>query len=208
MRFLFFGHIVDYAPVYMSTLYACWGISFQLATIDNEEMNQQRHSRFWRRWLTRWLIARLRTGSEEMHTYILQALGKIGDESALPVILDAAKDSNGTIRRFAVSALADFGDARAIDALITALDDKEPDIRVAAVMALGESSDRRANDALMALLDDKDSAVRTQAVIALGHLGSDQALPLLNQMMDAESNEWVRRYISQAIREIEGGCCP
>ena len=160
---------------------------------------------FWRRCLTRLLIARLRTRSEEMRTYILQALGKVGDEIALPVILNAARDTNGTIRRFAVSALADMGGQQATDALIAALNDPESDIRVAAVMALGERDDKPADEVLMALLDDEDTAVRVQAVIALGHLGSGKGLPALHQMMSVESNEWVRRYISQAIREIEGG---
>ncbi len=191
----------------MSTIYACWGIDFKLATIDNEKMSQQRHSRLWRRWLTRWLIARLRTKSEEMRTYILQALGKIGDEAALPVILDASRDANSTIRRFAVSALADMGGTQAVDALIVALDDSETDIRVTAAMSLGRLGNGRASDALLALLDDVEMPVRVQAVIGLGHLGSNQALPRLNQMMAVESNEWVCRYISQAIREIEGGSC-
>jgi len=167
-------------------------------------MHQQKHNKFWRKWLTRWLINRLRTKSVEIRTYILQALGKVGDESALPAILDAVKDSNSTIRRFAVSALADLGDTRAVDALIGALNDSETDIRVAATMALGRLGGKRAENALIALLDDKEISVRAQAVIALGHLRSNQALPLLNQMMATESNEWMRRYISQAIRDIEG----
>jgi HEAT repeat protein len=176
-------------------------------------MHQQKHNKFWRKWLTRWLINRLQTKSVEIRTYILQALDKVGDESALSAILDAVGDSNSTIRRFAVSALADLGDTRAVDAIINALNDSETDIRVAATMALGRFGDKRAEDALIALLDDKVEnpdgigkiSVRAQAVIALGHLRSNQALPLLRQMMATESNEWMRRYISQAIRDIEGG---
>ena len=176
-------------------------------------MHQQKHNKFWRKWLTRWLISRLGTKSKgheslvEMRTYILQALGKVGDESALPVMLDAARDSNSTIRRFAVSALADLGYMQAVDVLIDVLNDSEVDIRVAAVMALGRLGGKRAEDALIALLDDKEISVQAQAVIALGHLGSNQALPLLNQMIVTESNEWMHRYISQAIRDIEGGYC-
>jgi HEAT repeat protein len=167
---------------------------------------QRRHSRFWRRWLTRWLIARLRTKSEETRTYILQALGRIGDETAVPIILDAAKDASSTIRRFAVSALADLGDTQAIDALIVSLGDSEADIRAAAATALGLLGSRKAEDGLIALLSDADPSVKAQSVIALGHLGSDKALSLLNQMIATESSEWMRRYISQAVREIEGGC--
>jgi HEAT repeat protein len=168
-------------------------------------MHQQKHNKFWRKWLTRWLINRLGTESVEMRTYILQALGKVGDESAFPAILDAVRDSNSTIRRFAVSALADLGDTRAVDVLIDALNDSETDIRVAATVALGRFGDKRAEDALIVLLDDKEISVRAQAVITLGNLRSNQALPLLNQMISTESNEWMRRYISQAIKDIEGG---
>jgi HEAT repeat protein len=100
-----------------------------------------------------------------------------------------------------------MGGAQAVDALIAALSDTESDIRVAAAMALGSLGDERTESVLIKLLDDKEASVRTQAVIALGHLGSSQALPLLSQMIAVESNEWVRRYISQAIREIEGGFC-
>lgn len=173
----------------------------------NGEVSQRKYNGFWRRWLTRRLIARLRTKSEETRTYILQALGKIGDETALPVILDAARDTNSAIRRFAVSALADLGNSQAIDALIVSLDDPETDIRAAAATALGMLGDRKAEDGLIALLSDEEISVKAQSVIALGHLGSDKALPLLNQMMVTESSEWMRRYISQAIRDIEGGCC-
>ena len=182
-------------------------IMLQLVTRNSGKMHQQKRSRFWRRWLTRWLIAQLRVKSLDIRTYVLQALGKVGDESALPVILNAAKDSNSTIRRYAVSALADMGDIRATDTLIEALGDSETDIRVEAVMALGKLRDKRADSVLIALLDDADMSVRAQAVISLGHIGSERALPLLNRMMENESGEWMRRYISEAIREIEGGYC-
>lgn len=179
-----------------------------MVTEDKRKVDQHKYSKyssFWRRCLTRWLIARLRTKSEEKRTYILQALGKIGDETALPVILNAARDSNGTIRRFAISALADLGDTQAIDALIAALGDSESDIRATAAMSLGSLGDKKAENALIALLNDKEVSVRSQAIIALGRIGSSRALPMLNQMMIVESSEWMRRYMSQAIREIEGG---
>jgi HEAT repeat protein len=195
-------------------------------TKSNGKKYQRRYSRFWRRWLTRRLINKLQKGSVETRTYILQALGKIGDESAFPVITNAAGDANSTIRRFAISALADLGDSRAIDTLISALDDPEADIRAAAVMGLSffetkklkqknvvdtkklkqkNVVDERVENALIGLLSDEDSSVRTQAIISLGHLGSIRALHKLKQIMNNESNEWMRRYISQSIREIEGG---
>jgi HEAT repeat protein len=171
----------------------------------NEQHVEEHPKSFWRKWLTKMLLSRLNTGSVETRTYMLQALGKIGDREALPAILDAAEDDNCSIRRFAISALMDIEDRRAIDALIEALADSEADIREAAVIALGRYGGERAENALLSLLCDDDDSVRSQAVIALGHLGSHSALPLLNQMMNTESSEWMRRYITQAIRDIEGG---
>jgi HEAT repeat protein len=72
-------------------------------------------------------------------------------------------------------------------------------------MGVGSFGDERVENALIAILNDKDSSVRAQAIISLGHLGSIQALHKLKQIMNNESNEWMRRYISQSIREIEGG---
>lgn len=169
------------------------------------ESIQRKKSGFWRRWLTRWLIARLRIKSVEIRTYIIQALGKVGDEAALPVILNAAKDTDSTIRRFAVSALADQRDTRSVDALILALDDTENDIRATAAISLGLLGDEKAENALLEILKDEDITVRSQAVIALGHIGSSKALNILDQMVFTEPNEWIRRYISQAILEIKGG---
>lgn len=172
---------------------------------DRKKEMQQRKSSFWRRLLTRWLISRLQIKSVEIRTYILQALGKVGDESAFPVILDAAKDTDNTIRRFAISALADFGDSRALDAIIFALNDLEADIRAVAAMSLGLLGDKKAEDALIESLNDRNVSVRSQVIIALGNLRSNKAFSILNQMMSTESNEWIRRYISQAILEIKGG---
>jgi HEAT repeat protein len=171
--------------------------------MTNEKASKR--SSIWRRWLTKWLKSRLKKDSVENRTYIIQALGKVGDESALPIILDSAHSEDSTIRRFAISALADLKDARAIDALIEALNDSENDIKATAVIALGFLDDKKAEIPLIELLKDRDNSVRSQAVIALGRLRSTQALPILEQMKNTEPNEWIRRYISEAILEIKGG---
>jgi HEAT repeat protein len=101
--------------------------------------------------------------------------------------------------------LADQRDIRAVDALIVALNDSENDIRSTAAISLGLLGDEKAENALMEILNDNDVTVRSQAVIALGHIGSNKALIILNQMVFTEPNEWIRRYISQAILEIKGG---
>ena len=187
----------------MSTVYM--ETNYELTSKNNKNISQS--NSLWRKWLTKWLIARLRTDSVERRSYIIQALGKVGDQTAFPVILNAAHDKDSTIRRFAISALGDLKDPRAIEALIDALNDPETDIRASAVMSLGFLDDKKAEEQLIGLLEDSSDSVRSQAVIALGRLGSNLALPILEQMNDKEPNEWIRRYISEAILEIKGGIC-
>lgn len=167
-------------------------------------MRQWKNS-FWRRWLTRWLVERLPTESVDKRSYLLQALGKVGDETALKHLIAAMKDPDETVRRFAISALVDYGGPYAVETLIEALRDPESDIRAAAATALGQSRDLRATDALIETLEDAEPSVRAQAVIALGHLQAREALIPLQHMMQNESSEWMLRYVTQAIAEIKGG---
>lgn len=194
--------MVEYTSVYIST--NKMETEFQLRS-KNKKIHKNKKNSLWRKWLTKYLISKLQNRSVEIRTYILQILGKIGDENAFLVLINATMDTNPDIRRFAISALTDFGDERATDALIATLNDPENDIRASAVMALGLIGDKKCENALLELLKDNDTSIRSQAVIALGRLGSVQALPILNQMIITESTEWIRRYISEAILEIKEG---
>ena len=168
--------------------------------------------RNWRYIPTHVLLRKLRSESAEMRAYAAEGLGGVGDVHAVAPLIDALTDNNSTVRRFAISSLGKIRDARAIDVLIPFLQDEESDMRCAAVVALGElglTEDRFSTppvqviEALMRTITDSDRGVCSAAVVALGRIGNPQAVSALNALAETTDSEWIRRYISEALHQIE-----
>ena len=168
--------------------------------------------RNWRYIPTHVLLRKLRSESAEMRAYAAEGLGGVGNAHAVAPLINALTDNNSTVRRFAISSLGHIRDPRAIDVLIPFLQDEEADMRCAAVVALGElglSEERFSTppvqviEALMSSIWDADRAVCSAAVVALGRIGNPQAIPALNELAEATESEWIRRYISEALHQIE-----
>ena len=168
--------------------------------------------RNWRYFPTRVLLRKLRSESAEMRAYAAEGLGGVGDVHAVAPLIDALTDNNSTVRRFAISSLGHIRDPRAIDVIIPFLQDEEADMRCAAVVALGElglSEERfsmppvKVIEALISSVTDTDRAVCSAAVVALGRIGSPQAIAALNALAETTESEWIRRYISEALHQIE-----
>lgn len=168
--------------------------------------------RNWRFFPTRLLLRKLKSDSPEIRAYAAEGLGNVGDVFAITPLIEALSDENTTVRRFAISSLGHLRDARAIDSLTTFLQDEEPDMRCAAVVALGElglTEERADNppeqviDALIQSVNDLDRSVCSAAVVALGRIGNLQAVSALNSLAETTESEWVRRYISEAIHQID-----
>lgn len=168
--------------------------------------------RNWRYFPTQLLLRKLRSESAEMRAYAAEGLGGVGDVHAIAPLIEALSDDNTAVRRFAISSLGHLRDERAVDRLIPFLQDAEPDMRCAAVVALGElglSEERFSNppvqviEALISSVNDIDRSVCSAAVVALGRIGNPQAISALNELAETTESEWIRRYISEALHQIE-----
>ena len=168
--------------------------------------------RNWRYIPTHLLLRKLRSESAEMRAYAAEGLGGVGDVHAVAPLINALSDNNSTVRRFAISSLGRIGDVRAVDVLIPFLQDDEADMRCAAVVALGElglNEDRFSTppvqiiEALINSITDSDRGVCSAAVVALGRIGNLQAVSALNTLAETTDSEWIRRYISEALHQIE-----
>ncbi len=168
--------------------------------------------RNWRYIPTHLLLRKLRSESAEMRAYAAEGLGGVGDVNAVTPLINALDDNNSTVRRFAISSLGKIRDDRAIDVLIPFLQDEEADMRCAAVVALGElglSEDRFSTppvqviEALISSITDTDRGVCSAAIVALGRIGNTQAVSALNALAETTESEWIRRYISEALHQIE-----
>ena len=168
--------------------------------------------RNWRYIPTHILLRKLRSESAEMRAYAAEGLGGVGDVHAVAPLINALGDNNSTVRRFAISSLGHIRDERAINVLIPFLQDEEADMRCAAVVALGElglGEERflippvRVIDALINSITDADRAVCSAAIVALGRIGNPQAISPLNALAETTDSEWIRRYISEALHQID-----
>ena len=169
-------------------------------------------ARNWRYIPTYLLLRKLRSESAEMRAYAAEGLGGVGDVHAVAPLIDALDDNNSTVRRFAISSLGKIRDDRATDVLIPFLQDEEADMRCAAAIALGElglSEDRFSTppvqiiEALINSITDSDRGVCSAAIVALGRIGNLQAVSALNALAESTDSEWIRRYISEALHQIE-----
>ena len=98
------------------------------------------------------------------------ALGIIGDPSAIPYLAEALKDTDSVVRWNAVRALGKIGDPSAIPYLAEALKDTDYKVGSAAISALGKTGDPSAVPYLAEVLKGSDS--RTTAAYALGRIGT------------------------------------
>ena len=153
---------------------------------------------------TRWvLLPKLKSDSAEMRSYAAQALESMGDAQAVLPLINALQDVDSTVRRFAISSLGALRDVRAVESLIPFLNDVEPDMRCAAAVALGDLRAVHSVDPLIAALNDPDRSVCSATIIALGKIGSRRAVEPLNELSRTTDSEWLRRYVSETLHQIE-----
>jgi HEAT repeat protein len=127
-------------------------------------------------------------------------LGRIGDRSAVPALIDALDDPDEGVRREAAKALGFLKDARAVAPLIAALDDADANVRLYAAYALGEIKDPKATGPLLRALRDRQWCVRDQAAWALREIGDPTiAAPLAAALKDPNADAahvvWLLRHL-------------
>jgi HEAT repeat protein len=112
----------------------------------------------------------------------LRALGKIRDDRALDLLLEAITHQDREVRCIAIYSLGTTGDPRAIDPIIEALEDPVPFVRQHAIWALGEIGDPEVIPALLGLLEREPAQaasfcdVRGAAMEALSRLEKRKGL--------------------------------
>ncbi|MBI5286809.1 MAG: HEAT repeat domain-containing protein, partial [Deltaproteobacteria bacterium] len=143
---------------------------------------------------------------------VLKAMSNMPPQEALPVLLDALKGGDRTVRLQAVVSLGILGNPTATPHLIDiALKQwafrSNIDIRKEAVNALGIIRDRRAVPALVKILKTtpwfgkrKMLGLRCMAVISLGRIGGEEALKAIDEMAKVSTD----MLYSACVRALEG----
>jgi HEAT repeat protein len=135
------------------------------------------------------LTSQLTAEDLEVRRSAVVALGRIGDPSAVPAVVNTLNDESLAID--AANALAQIGDPSAVDGLLNLLGNDDPSIRQAAVSALNSLIPPSMSGRIIPLLHDPDPNVRESAVKIAGYFGYPEAANALVEL-SRDSNERVR----------------
>ena len=163
----------------------------------------------------------------EVAAAAVRALGDLGDDWAVDLLIAALRERSGTrsriaaelerlaplpgprlpallrdwnpeVRFWGATLLAQYPDL-AESSLVALTWDPDPNVRAAAVETLGTRDGDGAATAALALLDDPAWFVRVHAARAAGHLASAEAAPMICRLL-ADERWWVRTAAKDALR--------
>lgn len=135
------------------------------------------------------------------------ALGKLGDKSVLPLLVERLnKGLVGLDSLELGEAFTGIGSPATGD-LIKALDSPNSEVRELAIHALGRIGDKLATPYLIKLVDENNPTLTGDVVIALGDLGDKQALPILINLYNSKKinlkKEILRAFTGLPDKSIE-----
>ena len=127
-----------------------------------------------------------------------------------PLLIDAARHPEPTVRRRAALALGRIGDPAGVPALLELLDDAEPGIRTDAAFALGVLADPSAFDRLRELVlqtpPELHGPAEAEAVAAICRIGGRDAVGFVDRLLTrwsgrTSSGEATPVTVVRALRE-------
>ncbi|MDR9380089.1 MAG: HEAT repeat domain-containing protein [Natronomonas sp.] len=124
------------------------------------------------------------------------ALGEIGTEGALSVLLEAADDETVTIRRVVADALGQFGNVTPVDTLVRLLGDDDETVRRTAMFSLVET--------LSNAPPQQSHDVRNAAADRLGSATADDVIPPLAEILTESSGAPQRRNAAWLLGRVLG----
>jgi len=146
------------------------------------------------------LISQLIAEDLEVRRSATVALGRIGDASSAPALIDALSDESMAID--AANALGQIGDPRAVDGLLKLIGNSDASTRQAAVSALNSLALTSMSERIIPLLHDSDSNVRESAVKIAGYFGYRDAAGALVDL-SRDPDERVRTAAIEHLPFIE-----
>jgi len=135
------------------------------------------------------LIAQFDKQPAARQVLLLLALGDIGDKTALPTILKAAKTGTGDVRVEGIRLLATFGNASVVPMLFDAAAESDESIAQAARSTLAAIESDEVDAAIARMLDSGDEGTRLLAIELAGQRCIHSAAPTLLKLADgSEAN--------------------
>jgi len=151
-----------------------------------------------------------RHASASVRSAAVEAVGRIGDRSALSAVLEGVQDPDPTVRESVARVIGRLGQPQEHHLLLTPLlQDPAPRVRLAAVLALAELRAPEALDSLVGLLADSSEEVRRTVEAALVSFPDRLAVRRkLMESLESGDGAFLLSY-SQALKTVcDCSCLP
>jgi HEAT repeat protein len=154
------------------------------------------------------ILAKAKSPVRDVRIAAIGGLGDLGDETAVPVLLEAAGSADETEARAARQALLILRRGDVTNALISQLTGVRPPLAVEAARALAGRGDREATASLMGVAGGSSEPLRRAAFLAVGQLaGKEDIVGLVRLVVDAGDNaarEQARDALGSACLRLKG----
>jgi len=149
------------------------------------------------------IVQRYREGDKLTRLRAIYALGKLGNEDCLPVLIHALdSDSEEDIRAAAVRVLSELKDPQTLPALIMRLNDQSPTIQTMVAEALGNFRHKNLAGHLIPLLK-RDNKYLVMAVLdSLGKINAAEAMDEIMKLLQHPAPE-VRKTAVKVLGELQ-----
>jgi hypothetical protein len=144
----------------------------------------------------------------------LFALGSIGDNAAVPGVLEQVKNQDSSVRNIAVYVSGVLGDQRAVESLRPLLNDAKEDVRYNAALALAQLGNSEGAELLMKVLDrayvdsltdftpEQRTELMVNAVRALTKLKHEAAVEKIRSLSKNDPAPAVRSASLEALKSL------
>ena len=137
------------------------------------------------------VLIRIAKGRDEDKTrrlYAADALGKIGDRRALPVLKSLFDEDDALLRAYSASALAAFGMGEALPSLLAGLRDSNARVRLQCTKALARPLEPAGASQVVPILqwkaeNDPERSVRLESVRTLGAIADGPSVTFLEALL-------------------------
>jgi len=150
------------------------------------------------------VVRSAKSGSKELRITALGILVRLGDVSCVPVLLDAAAQSDADLAQAAKQTLAHLPGKDVDVDLLTRLPQATGKTRQALIELAGQRQMNEALPAIMSSIEDADAGVRGAAVQAIGALGGDRQAADLVNLLQKNRNSEDRANAEKALLAITG----
>jgi HEAT repeat protein len=131
--------------------------------------------------VTKALATEMQNVAADNQIVIIQALGRRGDQAAVPALLDVAKSGPKPVRIAALQTVTELADASAVPVLVQLLDDSDREIAQTAQGSLATFPGREADAAVTAMFQDGNADKKRVALDLMGRRRIKDSIPALLQ---------------------------